>query len=123
MPPVFNGVQYHLTSTLPHERREELARTLTTHGAVPASSIATATHIIADSDTGFDGWQEVKQGKIVTASGLFYPSELWVVRSMELEKLQEPEFYSACPRKIFSGVVACAADVSRKSIPLTSPQD
>ncbi|KAJ7647790.1 hypothetical protein FB45DRAFT_1020000 [Roridomyces roridus] len=103
MPPVFQGVKYHLASTLPDDRRDELTGLLTTHGAVQASSISTATHVISDSDTGFEGWQDAKQENVV--------SDFWVERSIELNKLQEPAFYSVSRSKLFSGVVACSADL------------
>ncbi|KAJ6590014.1 hypothetical protein DFH09DRAFT_1274284 [Mycena vulgaris] len=100
---IFNGVKYHLPSTLPDERELELTRLLIQHKATRADSIFDATHIITNSEA-FEGWRDVgAEVKIV--------SDLWVERSIAAGKMQQTSFYSASRSKIFSGVVACSADL------------
>jgi hypothetical protein len=57
---IFNGVKYHLPSTLPHERQLELEYLLNQHKATRADSVFDATHVITNSET-FEGWQEVQK--------------------------------------------------------------
>ncbi|KAF8150492.1 hypothetical protein K438DRAFT_1865499 [Mycena galopus ATCC 62051] len=97
---VFRGVKYHLPSTLPDERHTELETLLTSHHAERADSVFDATHIITNSET-FEGWQDVNAAVIV--------SDLWVERSIAAGRMQEASFYSVS--KLFSGVIACSADL------------
>ncbi|KAJ7643246.1 hypothetical protein B0H17DRAFT_1339137 [Mycena rosella] len=101
---LFSGVKYHLPSALPHERQSHLTALLTRHGAARADSVFDATHIITNTEV-FDGWRDVKEDDVVIVS------DLWVERSIAAGKIQQASFYSANRSKIFSGVVACSADL------------
>ncbi|KAF7297862.1 hypothetical protein HMN09_01007000 [Mycena chlorophos] len=98
----FEGVRYHLSSTLPRRDQDRLEGLLTSNGAQVAQSLADATHIISDSDT-FEGWRDVENVPVVT--------ELWVVHSVAAGKAHDPKYYSANPTIFFSGVVAASADL------------
>ncbi|KAF7289269.1 hypothetical protein MIND_01388500 [Mycena indigotica] len=98
----FLNVRFHLSETLPRETRERLSTDLVGHHATPAESVDDATHIITDSET-FEGWRDVKNVPIVT--------EVWVEHSLAANKMQSTEFYSVDPSKVFSGVIACGADL------------
>ncbi|KAJ7689769.1 hypothetical protein B0H17DRAFT_601907 [Mycena rosella] len=103
---MFDGVKYHLPSTLPHDRQLYLTALLTQHNATRADSIFDATHIITNTDAlRFEGWQEMDSENIAVVR------ELWVERSIAAGKMQKTSFYSASRSKIFSGVVACSADL------------
>ncbi|KAJ7807838.1 hypothetical protein B0H14DRAFT_2871867 [Mycena olivaceomarginata] len=103
---LFQDVKYHLPSTLPDESQEDLSALLETHGATRVQSVydETVTHIITNSET-FEGWQDVDPELVAIVS------ELWVERSIAANKLQQPCHYSASQSKIFSGVIACSADL------------
>ncbi|KAJ7099474.1 hypothetical protein B0H15DRAFT_900731 [Mycena belliarum] len=101
---VFKGVKYYLPETLPEERRSELAGLLQQHNATRADSAFDATHIITNSDA-FEEWRDVNSEEAAVVS------DLWVERSIAANKIQNPSFYSASRSKIFSGVVACSADL------------
>ncbi|KAJ7725655.1 hypothetical protein DFH07DRAFT_1066876 [Mycena maculata] len=102
MSAIFQGVEFHLPSSLPPERRVELTRLLTNHGATTADSVFEATHVITNSET-FEGWRDVDPEKVVR--------DLWVERSIAARRIQPPKYYSASRSKIFSGVIACSADL------------
>ncbi|CAE6385948.1 unnamed protein product, partial [Rhizoctonia solani] len=51
----------------------------------------------------FIGVEEAKEAIVVTPT--------WVERSVLLNKLQDPRYFSADPQKIFSGVVATSSDI------------
>ncbi|KAF8627919.1 hypothetical protein AX15_004169 [Amanita polypyramis BW_CC] len=100
---VFDGVVFHLSSSLSNERHGELKHVLLQYGAREAKSIHLATHIITNTNN-FEGCQDVgAQVAVVT--------DMWVERSVILDKEQLPSHYSADPAMIFSGVVACATEL------------
>ncbi|KAF7362376.1 hypothetical protein MVEN_00584400 [Mycena venus] len=101
---VFFDVKYHLPSTISDDRHTELTALLETNHATRADSVFDATHIITNSET-FEGWQDVD------AESVAIVSELWVERSIAAKKMQQPCHYSTSRSKIFSGVVACSADL------------
>ncbi|KAI9457707.1 hypothetical protein HD554DRAFT_2042292 [Boletus coccyginus] len=99
---VFDGVCYSLSPSLPPTRRNELAAVLDLNGAAPhppythlISPSASHTHINATGDPAV---------KLVT--------DRWVDRSIVMGKRQPEQYYSPDPAMIFSGVVACATDLS-----------
>ncbi|KAF7296145.1 hypothetical protein MKEN_01429800 [Mycena kentingensis (nom. inval.)] len=96
---MFSSVKAHISTTLPPSRRAELKLALERNGGntVPISA---ATHIISNT-INIEGADETP---IVT--------DLWVDRSMVLGEPLPPEFYSADPGKIFSGIVATASGIS-----------
>ncbi|KAJ7270110.1 hypothetical protein B0H12DRAFT_1094605 [Mycena haematopus] len=98
----FRNVKYYLPSTLPDERQSELEALLTAHHAERADSAFDATHIITNSET-FEGWQDINTDSVKIVS------DLWVERSIAANKIQEAEHYSVS--KLFSGVIACSADL------------
>ncbi|KAJ7736891.1 hypothetical protein B0H16DRAFT_1326401 [Mycena metata] len=100
---VFRGVKYHLPSTVPDEKQLDLARVLNENHATRADSLFDATHVITTSEA-FEGWQDVGKNTVVV-------SDLWVGRSIAANKMQQPGHYSAARSMIFSGVVACSADL------------
>ncbi|KAJ7198551.1 hypothetical protein GGX14DRAFT_665967 [Mycena pura] len=99
---VFQGVKFHLPSCVPADREVYLANLLTKHHATRAESIHEATHIVSNSVT-FEGWRDVRDVEVVT--------EIWVERSIAAKKMQAPSHYSANPSMLFSGVIACSADL------------
>ncbi|KXN86850.1 BRCT-containing protein 1 [Leucoagaricus sp. SymC.cos] len=87
---LFQDIIYHLSNALPPHRQEQLEYALSKNGATKATSLTSATHVIADSPH-FEGVEDY-----------------WVDRTLVLGKVQPPQYYSADPSMIFSGVVACA---------------
>ncbi|KAJ6593333.1 hypothetical protein B0H19DRAFT_17663 [Mycena capillaripes] len=101
---VFQGVNYHLSSSLPEERHSQLEELLTAGHATRADSVFEATHIITNSEA-FEGWQDIDAQTVAVVS------DLWVERSVAANKMQLPGYYSASRSKLFSGVIACSADL------------
>ncbi|TFK48096.1 hypothetical protein OE88DRAFT_1685439 [Heliocybe sulcata] len=99
---VFEDVYYFLAPSLSAQRRQELATVLDANGATPVD-LDQATHVITNSNN-FEGRQLVGEDAAVV-------SDYWVDRSMVLAKKQPPSWYSADAAMIFSGVVACSADL------------
>ena len=66
---IFNGVSYHLSSSLPPSRAQELDVVLINNGATPADSLATATHVVTNSNQ-FEGWQNVAENTLVVTVSL-----------------------------------------------------
>lgn len=62
---LFEGVTFHIPSSVPDARREDLILILTTNGAVEAS-IQEANHIITNSAE-FEGWQSIGEGVAVVS--------------------------------------------------------
>ena len=115
----FDGVRFYLSSSLSDERRAELKHVLLKYGGREAKAISGATHVITDTNK-FEGCQDVgRDTDVVTVRFTYFTSftlleplqDLWVERSIILEKSQLPSHYSADPAMIFSGVVACATEV------------
>ncbi|KZT24310.1 hypothetical protein NEOLEDRAFT_1242555 [Neolentinus lepideus HHB14362 ss-1] len=99
---LFGDVYYFLPLCLSTSRREELTIVLDANGAT-AVDLDQATHVITNSHN-FEGWQTV-------AGDVAVVSDYWVDRSVILAKKQPPQWYSPDPAMIFSGVVACSADL------------
>ncbi|KDQ49612.1 hypothetical protein JAAARDRAFT_165491 [Jaapia argillacea MUCL 33604] len=99
---LFSEVRYHLPSCWPPHRATELATILDANGASEVA-LDEATHVITNSNW-FEDWQSV-------GDDVHIVTDNWVDRSLILGKLQPPQFYSADPAMIFSGVVASAADL------------
>ncbi|KAG1724067.1 hypothetical protein EDD22DRAFT_961881 [Suillus occidentalis] len=97
---LFNSVHYILSPSIQTEQYEELSGLLTLHGATSAPP---HTHFITLAGSLI---QRECQGS------LYVVSETWVQRSITLGKLQPEEYYSTDPKMIFSGIVACATDLS-----------
>jgi hypothetical protein len=57
---LFQGVCYHISPSLQHNRISELSHVLDINGAKPAKSIvdSTLTHLITNSNR-FEGWQDI----------------------------------------------------------------
>ncbi|KAJ8077295.1 regulator of Ty1 Transposition [Marasmius tenuissimus] len=100
---LFDDVRYYLSESLTADKEEELVNDLDTNGGKRVKSFSSCTHVITNSSA-FEGYKEVGDSVKVV-------SELWVTRSVELGKAQNPDHYSADPGMIFSGVVACAVDL------------
>ncbi|KAK2464910.1 hypothetical protein APHAL10511_002986 [Amanita phalloides] len=109
---IFDGVIFHLPSSLPAERRAELKYVLVQNGAKNARSIHVATHIITNTNK-FEGCQDVG-GQVAVVT------DMWVERSVILEKMQSPSHYSTDPAMIFSGVVACATELPETDVEVLS---
>ncbi|KAG0699519.1 hypothetical protein DFH29DRAFT_1070645 [Suillus ampliporus] len=105
---VFDGVHYVLSSSIQAEQRKELSGLLDLNGATSAPP---HTHLIvlAGSHT-----QHEHAGSLHVVSGM------WVQRSIVLGKLQLEQYYSPDPTMIFSGIVACATDLSSSDLEVLS---
>jgi hypothetical protein len=57
---LFDGVVFHLSSSLSDERRAELKHVLVQNGAKQAKTIHLATHVITNTNK-FEGCQDVYQ--------------------------------------------------------------
>ncbi|PBK74517.1 hypothetical protein ARMSODRAFT_952169 [Armillaria solidipes] len=101
---LFQDVRYFLPSSFPEDRAAELRLGLDKNGAVAVDSMNGATHIITNTNR-FESWQEVGDAVAVV-------TDLWVDRSLTMGKLQRTAYYSPDPAFLFSGVVACSADLS-----------
>ncbi|KAG6880099.1 hypothetical protein C0992_006373 [Termitomyces sp. T32_za158] len=114
---LFDGVHYFLSTSFSEGRTNELSHVLDGNGASIAESIddSSLTHFITNSNS-FERWQEIatreEEGKLVVVTEQMRDfQDKWVDKSILLGKLQNASFYSADPAMIFSGVVACAAEV------------
>ncbi|CAE6369218.1 unnamed protein product [Rhizoctonia solani] len=105
MAPIFSGVTFFLAQGLPATTLDHIRELLVERGGVVAESIKLATHIISSSDC-FIGADETSEATVVTPT--------WVERSVMLDKLQDPRYFSTDPQKIFSGVVATSSDLPLK---------
>lgn len=56
------------------------------------------------------------------AGSLHVVSGMWVQRSIVLGKLQLEQYYSPDPTTIFSGIVACATDLSPSDLEVLSAE-
>ncbi|KIJ92959.1 hypothetical protein K443DRAFT_684887 [Laccaria amethystina LaAM-08-1] len=106
------SVRYFLSSSLPQDRQDDLRQVLGSNGATAAAKLKDATHIITNSHR-FEGSGEVEAGVNVV-------TDQWVDRSLVLGKMQQPQFYSPDPAMIFSGVVACAAELPTSDLEVLS---
>ncbi|KAG1780094.1 BRCT domain-containing protein [Suillus placidus] len=97
---LFNSVHYILSPSIQTEQYEELSGLLTLHGATSAPP---HTHFITLAGSHI---QSECQGS------LYVVSETWVQRSVALGKRQPEQYYSTDPTMIFSGIIACATDLS-----------
>ncbi|KAG2082309.1 hypothetical protein BD769DRAFT_1683299 [Suillus cothurnatus] len=97
---LFNGVHYVLSSSIRAEWREELSDLLELQGATSAPP---HTHLIALTGS---------HTQCEHHGYLHVVSEMWVQRSVVLGRRQLEQYYSPDPTMIFSGVVACATDLS-----------
>ncbi|KAK0212813.1 hypothetical protein DFS33DRAFT_1284670 [Desarmillaria ectypa] len=105
---LFQDIKYFLPSSFPEDRAAELRLGLNQNGAVAVDSINEATHIITNTNR-FECWQDVDDAIAVV-------TDLWVDRSLTMGKLQRTAYYSPDPAFLFSGVVACSADLSTADI-------
>ncbi|KAH8111185.1 hypothetical protein DFH11DRAFT_1859545 [Phellopilus nigrolimitatus] len=99
---LFTNIKYTLSSTFPLHRRDELAKILDANGASQVD-LAQATYVITDT-VHFEGHETVLDNITVV-------TDEWVDRSIVHGKQQDPKLFSADPNMIFSGVIACAADL------------
>ncbi|KAG1727036.1 hypothetical protein EDB19DRAFT_1643230 [Suillus lakei] len=112
---VFDDVHYALSSSIPVEQRKELSGLLDLNGATSAPP---HTHLIALAGS---HTQHEHAGSLHVVSGM------WVQRSIVLGKLQlrlivvvSEQYYSPDPTMIFSGIVACATDLSPSDLEVLS---
>ncbi|KAG2097274.1 uncharacterized protein F5147DRAFT_583688 [Suillus discolor] len=112
---VFDGVHYILSSSIPAAQRKELSGLLDLNGATSAPP---HTHLIALAGS---HTQHEHAGSLHIVSGM------WVQRSIVLGKLQlrlivvvSEQYYSPDPTMIFSGIVACATDLSPSDLEVLS---
>ncbi|KAI1782100.1 hypothetical protein LXA43DRAFT_933000, partial [Ganoderma leucocontextum] len=112
----FDGVFYYISETLPLDKRNQLTEVLDARGGTPVSfTDPKLTHFIAASlplEEFVESPPEHSQAQIVTP--------FWVERSAILESPQDPEYYSADPAFLFSGIVAAATDLSKSDCELIS---
>ncbi|KAH7883429.1 hypothetical protein F5I97DRAFT_1905100 [Phlebopus sp. FC_14] len=122
---VFDGVHYTLSPSLPPTRRHDLSSLLDLNGA---TSDPPHTHLIALA--GSHSHQDSQEsssvhGEHANTNGqgqrrLKVVSDRWVDRSVVMGKLQPEQYYSPDPAMIFSGVVACATDISASDLEVLS---
>ncbi|KAG2052259.1 hypothetical protein BDR06DRAFT_915565 [Suillus hirtellus] len=105
---VFDDVHYILSSSIPAAQRKELSGLLDLNGATSAPP---HTHLIALAGS---HTQREHAGSLHIVSGM------WVQRSIVLGKLQLEQYYSPDPTMIFSGIVACATDLSPSDLEVLS---
>ncbi|CAE6425388.1 unnamed protein product [Rhizoctonia solani] len=99
---LFSGIHFFLAQGLPAVTLDHIRELLTERGGLEVEHAKAATHVISSSDC-FIGADEAKEAVIITPT--------WVERSVLLNKLQDPRYFSADPHKIFSGVVATSSDI------------
>ncbi|TFY83276.1 hypothetical protein EWM64_g739 [Hericium alpestre] len=110
--PLFENVRYFFAPSCPAELRLPQSAILNANGAT-ATDLASATHIITNT-IDFEGKQNVKEEDIAIVTGV------WVDRSVLFGKLQPTQFYSPDPSMLFSGIVACATDLSPSDLEVLS---
>ncbi|KAG2091238.1 hypothetical protein BD769DRAFT_1679436 [Suillus cothurnatus] len=98
---LFNGVHYALSSSIQVEQHKKLSSLLDLHGAMSAPP---HTHIIVLAGSHIQSKYE---------GSLYVVSDMWVQRSVVPGQLQPERYYSPDPTMIFSGVIACATDLSQ----------
>ncbi|KAI0630063.1 hypothetical protein C8Q77DRAFT_1063909 [Trametes polyzona] len=114
---VFDGVFYYISQTLPLGQRDQLSEVLNARGAQPVSAISDPklTHFITSSialEDFVESLPEDSTAHVVTPR--------WVERSAVLASPQDPEYYSADPAYLFSGITAAATDLSQADCELMS---
>ncbi|OJT11416.1 BRCT-containing protein 1 [Trametes pubescens] len=114
---VFDGVLYYISQTLPLSQRDQLSDVLNARGAkpVPSPSDPKLTHFITSSIALEDFVESLPED-----SPAHMVTPRWVERSAVLASLQDPEYYSADPAYLFSGVTAAATDLSQADCELMS---
>ncbi|KAG1890685.1 BRCT domain-containing protein [Suillus fuscotomentosus] len=103
---LFNGVHYALSSSIQPGRHKELSALLDLHGATSAPP---PTHIIALAGSHIQGEYE---------GSLHVVSDMWY-EGIDGQYVSE-RYYSPDPIMIFSGVVACATDLSQWDLEVLS---
>ena len=112
----FDGLFYHISETIPLEKRNELSDTLDTRGATPVSvSDPRLTHFITSSLALEDFVESLPDD---SAADTVTPR--WVERSSILGSPQNPEYYSLDPAFLFSGVTAAATGLPKADCELMS---
>lgn len=76
--PLFESVQFHISSCVPPERQEQLLHVLKSNGGNEANSLDEATHVITTSNR-FEGWQEAGENVSVVTVSLFDCNESFVL--------------------------------------------
>lgn len=113
---VFDGVLYYISETLPLDKRTQLSETLDARGATPVSvSNPRLTHFITPSlalEDFVESLPDDSTAHVVTPR--------WVERSGVLGSTQDPEYYSADPAYLFSGVTAAATDLAKNDCEVIS---
>ncbi|KAI0369629.1 hypothetical protein BV20DRAFT_967587 [Pilatotrama ljubarskyi] len=114
---VFDGVHYFISDTLPPSRRDQLSEVLDARGASPVPSLSDPklTHFITSTIPLEDFVESLPEG---SAAHVVTPR--WVERSAVLASVQDPEYYSADPAHLFSGITATATDLSEGDCELMS---
>ncbi|KAI0665873.1 hypothetical protein C8Q78DRAFT_480053 [Trametes maxima] len=105
--PLFAKVWYCISETLPPSQRDQLSEVLDARGAKAVSvTDPKLTHFITASialEDFVEALPEKSSAHVVTPR--------WVERSAVLGSLQDPEYYSADPAHLFSGITATATDL------------
>ena len=110
----FKDVFYYISETLPLDQRDQLSEVLDDRGGHPVSvTDSQLTHFIAAS-LPLEEFVESPPEDIPIVT------PFWVERSAILESPQDPEYYSADPAFLFSGIVAAATDLSKSDCELIS---
>ncbi|KAH9912491.1 uncharacterized protein BXZ73DRAFT_82326 [Epithele typhae] len=114
---VFEQVVYHISETLDVQKREQLSQVLDARGAQKAEDVTDPdlTHFITSSLPLEDFVEQLPPH-----SRAHTVTPLWVERSFVLGSQQDPEFFSADPAYLFSGVTATATDLSAADCELMS---
>ncbi|KAF9480753.1 hypothetical protein BDN70DRAFT_856332 [Pholiota conissans] len=130
----FKGQTYHIASSFPPARAEELDAALSAHGATRAEGVndLSLNLVIADSPV-WEGWEIVEQrerearekdgvmeGAEPRARLVEVVTDKWVDRSLLTGKLQLPQHYSTNPSHLFSGVVACGTGLPTTDLEVIS---
>ncbi|KAG8714575.1 hypothetical protein FRC08_011723 [Ceratobasidium sp. 394] len=102
---IFSGIKFFLSRGLASDTVERLRELLSEHGADEVERPEDATHVLSSSDC-FIGVKQAKNAVVVTPA--------WAERSVLLAKVQDPQYYSADPNKLFSGITAASSDLPVK---------
>jgi mediator of DNA damage checkpoint protein 1 len=61
---IFSDIKYHLPSSWPGPRRNDLIKLIEANGGSPANDILDATHVVTNTHQ-FERWREVPEGVAV----------------------------------------------------------
>ena len=114
--PLFDGVVYCISETIPDDQRAQLSQVLGENGAMAKGiNDPELTHFVTPTlplESFVEAPPKDSKAHCVTPR--------WVERSVILGSLQDAEYYSADPAYLFSGVTAAATDLSQSDCELIS---